>query len=132
MIIEMSEREAAAVLKLMEVGWLNYREENKETKRKMAELAVSATKKMVDAHTEPEPLKITHNDLFLIKSAANAEYQRLSTNLHISNKRVDSCDFVHIALANSLIMWLNGKNLLKRLAGFDYTDLSAEFESIEE
>lgn len=132
MIIEMSEREAAAVLKLMEVGWLNFREENKETKLKMSELAQSATKKIIEAHTEPEPLKITLNDLFLIKSAANAEYQRLPTNLHISNKAVESSDLVHIALANALIMWLNGKHVLKKLAGFDYTDLSAEYESMEE
>lgn len=131
-LVEMSEHEAAAVLKLMEVGWLNYREENKETKSKMSELAISATKKLIAAHTPTEPLKISENELFLLKSAANAEYQRLPTNLHISNKRVDTQDLVHIALANALIMWLNGKNVLKRLAQFDYTDLSSEFESMEE
>lgn len=132
MIIEMSEREAEVVLKLMSLGLANNPEENKETKSKMVELALSATTSILEAHTPPEPLKITLNDLFLIKSAANAEYQRLPINLHISNKAVESSDLVHIALANSFIMWLNGKHVLKKLAGFDYTDLSAEYESIEE
>lgn len=75
---------------------------------------------------------IKSKDLFLMISQAKDEYGKIRGDLRISNKPIEEKDFVHIAVANSVIMWLNGKQLLKRLAKFDYTDHSYEFEETEE
>lgn len=87
----------------------------------------------VELASQPkEDLFIGHNDLFLIISSAKQKYLALPANLFISNKIVEENDFKHIALANAVIMWLNSKNLLKRLVGFDYTDKQYQYETTEE
>ena len=92
----------------------------------------SAWAKLDEAkHAKPD-LLITAKDLFYIKSLAKSEYLNLRGEMHISNKIVEQEDFVHISLASALIMWLNKNNLLKRLAKFDFTDHSSEFEEMEE
>lgn len=75
---------------------------------------------------------ITFKDLNHIISLAKTEYHNLRGDLHISNKRVEESDFKHISLANALVMWLNSNSLLKRLAKFDYTDTSHQYEGEEE
>ena len=74
---------------------------------------------------------ITAKDLFNLISSAKGEYQNLNNDLHISNKKVEENYFKYISLANALISWLNSKHLLKRLARFDVTDVSNEFEESE-
>lgn len=99
---------------------------------KSIEICNSAWAKLDEAkHAKPD-LLITAKDLFHIKSLAKNEYLNLRNDLHISNKIVEQEDFVHISLASALIMWLNGKSLLKRLAKFDFTDHSSEFEEMDE
>lgn len=75
---------------------------------------------------------ISLKDLFHIVSVAKNEYFNLRADLYVSNKRVEENDFKHIALANSLIMWLNGHRLLKQLVKFDLTDTSSQYEQTEE
>lgn len=71
-------------------------------------------------------------DLAYIVSNAKDQYLALPADLHISNKKVEEKDFKHISLASAVIMWLNQKNLLKRLAAFDITDHSCQFEETTE
>jgi hypothetical protein len=92
----------------------------------------SVLNKIGEASKPQKDVLIGSNDLFLIISNAKNEYGKIRGDLRISNKSVEEKYFIHIALANSMIMWLNGKNLLKRLAKFDYTDHSYEFEETEE
>ena len=79
-----------------------------------------------------QPVNIGIKDLHYIISRAKGEYQSLPKDLYISRNRVEEDDFKHIALVNSVIMWLNGNSLLKKLAQFDYTDHSCEFEASDE
>jgi hypothetical protein len=79
-----------------------------------------------------EPVVITHKNLLHVISMAKTEYQALHGDLHISNEKVLSAHFVHISLANALISWFNSKNMLKRLARFDYTDNSYQYETTED
>lgn len=80
---------------------------------------------------QPDAL-ISSKDLFYLVSSAKTEFLGLRADLYLSNKRVDENDFKHIALANALIMWLNGHKLLKRLVKFDFTDISSQYEETEE
>ena len=87
--------------------------------------------KLLVAEQPQEQAVITFRDLFLMISNAKSQYLALPLDLHISNKKVEEVDFKHIALANALIMWLNGNSLLKKLARFDYTDNSNQYEELE-
>ncbi len=80
---------------------------------------------------ENDEISITAKDLFLIISLAKDQYKLLPNGLHISGKLVEENDFKHIALANAVIMWLNRNGALKKLAKFDYTDHSAQYEESE-
>jgi hypothetical protein len=91
----------------------------------------SSWSKLDSASNSQKEVLITARDLIHIVSLAKTEYTKLRGDLHISEKRVEESDFVHIALANVLIMWLNNKDCLKKLAKFDYTDQSAQFEEME-
>lgn len=77
-------------------------------------------------------MKITSKDLFEIVSVAKTEIVRMPAILHLSEKLVEESDFRHIALANSMLMWLNKNNALKELPEFDFTDHTCEYESNEE
>ena len=67
-----------------------------------------------------------------IKSLAVKEFNNLSVPMSLSNTQVDQKDLVHVALIKSLLMWLNGNNLLKKVVQFDTTDDSTQYESIED
>jgi hypothetical protein len=84
--------------------------------------------KIDDASRTKPDILINFNDLSLIKSNAITEYCKIKNNIKISNKEVEQKDFAHISLANSVFLWLNSKNLLKRFVGFDYTDDSSSYE----
>lgn len=75
---------------------------------------------------------ITYRDLFHMIDKAKTEYLNLPDDMHISNKRVEKKDLIHIAVAKSTISWLNSKNALKNLAVFDNTDKSCEYEENQE
>lgn len=87
----------------------------------------------LDRASQPQQeVVISSKDFFRIKDLAHNKYQELPANVYLSNQKMEERDFVHISIAQSLIMWLNSKNLLKRLAKFDFTDNSCEFEEIVE
>jgi hypothetical protein len=89
--------------------------------------------KKVDRASEPSRDEvITAKELYLLISQAKREYLSLPSDMHVSGKRVDKQDLVHVAVANALILWLNGKNLLKRLVKFDITDQSGQYEETDE
>ena len=134
MILEITEDEAETVLKFMESGYLNFPFDRYSTtqKEKLTDLCKSVTKKIVDAAKSQPEVLIGPKDLFHMISVAKGEYGHLPADLHLSNKRVDENDFKHISLASAVIMWLNGKNLLKKAVRFDFTDLSSEFEETDE
>lgn len=87
--------------------------------------------KLDSAHIAPPDALISIKDLFYMISTAKDQYCKLPSDLNISNKKVDEGDFKHISLANSVLVWLNSNNLLKRLVRFDYTDKSSQYEEME-
>lgn len=76
----------------------------------------------IGAAFEPKTeMLIRSQDLFDLISLAKGEYHHIRANTFISNKRVEEGHLIHIALANALISWLNGKSLLKNNVKFDIT-----------
>jgi len=104
----------------------------KSTETTERRLLDSTINKIESALKSQHPMIIGIKDLHYIISRAKGEYQNLPKDLYISRNRVEEDDFKHIALVNSVIMWLNGNSLLKKLAQFDYTDHSCEFEASDE
>lgn len=87
--------------------------------------------KLDDAEREKPDHVITMQDLYFMVSQAKAEFVRLPADLHISRKRVEQSDLKHISLAMSVIGWLNSRQALKKLANFEFTDHSYEYEESE-
>ena len=134
-LLELTEKEAELVQKLA----LNYGlvPRNKEVEDFTDyERRIDNTKNIsdkVDLALLPQPEHpITDKDLFHIISMAKDQYLALPADLHISNKKVREDDFKHISLASAVVVWLNSKNLLKRLAGFEFTDHAYDFEDTNE
>lgn len=131
-ILELTEEEMETTLRFMNSGCVNInRDVSFEEKEKQSNICKSVTKKFIDSLKSKKDEVITFKDLQNIKCVASDQYLKLGATLQISNKKVDNKDFVHISLANALLMWLNSKNLLKRLARFDVTDDSYEYEEVE-
>lgn len=113
-------------------SWVDRDDVSSRFKDTVHEVCNSAWAKL-DACTQPKPdFLISAKDLFYLVSLAKNEFSHLRADLYISNKRVEENDFKHIALANALIMWLNGNKILKNLVKFDFTDTSAQYEETEE
>lgn len=74
----------------------------------------------------------THKDLLNIKDLAKNEFRNLPGDLWLSNKKLEENEVVQISLANAIVSWLNGKELINGSVSFDYTDHSSEFETNEE
>lgn len=108
-----------------------YDTNKQEVNRKRMDTYNAVLSKLELSSKPKEDVLITSKDLSHLKSLAKGEYHRLPGNLQISNKTVEQEDFVHISLANAVVMWLNSKDLLKRVARFDYTDDSFEYEESE-
>jgi hypothetical protein len=102
-----------------------------ETYQKHVTRSNSVLKKIEVGEKPSEDFLITFKDLFSLVSVAKSQYLLLKANLSISNQKVEEVDFKHIALANSLIMWLNNKGLLKQIVKFDMTDDSCWYEEEE-
>lgn len=92
-------------------------------------LKPSILSKLNEALIPQENILITHKDYKNLLSLAKDEWVKLPKELRISNKETDDKDLVRFSLANALIMWLNNKNVLKRLVRFDFTDHSNEYDS---
>lgn len=109
-----------------------YEEDNFEADRKSVELCDDILEKINLASMAKDDVIIRIKDLFFIKSLAIREFNNFSLPTSLSNIQLEQNDLLHVALIKSLIMWLNGNNLLKRLVQFDTTDNSTQFESIED
>ena len=133
-LLELTEAEAETMLNLMQTGCLNFPKDSytKTEREKISIRAANVHNKVLDAMKPKSEVPITDKDLFFIKSLAKGEYRDLPADLHISNKKVEESDFVHISLVAATISWLNGKNLLKNIATFDFTDHSSEFEGSDD
>ena len=107
-------------------------EASRTTKEDNISLCNSIWAKVDSADRPQEDQLISIQDLYFMISQAKAEYVRLPADLYISRKRVEMQDLTHISLAMSVIGWLNSKNLLKKIANFDITDHSYEYESSED
>jgi hypothetical protein len=94
-------------------------------------VVVDVVKKLWASNQPQEDVLIQAKDFLNLIAMARKEFLRLNGDLHISNKKVEQKDLVHISVANSLIVWLNGKNLLKKLVKFDYTDHSCDYEEMD-
>jgi len=88
--------------------------------------------KLESASQPQKEVLIVPKDLSYLISLAKNQYKYLSSDIHISGKKVEESDFKHISLAQAVIMWLNSQNLLKREVKFNFTDNSYEYDSIEE
>ena len=134
-LLELTEKEFAmvdlAISGLWKASSVLYEENKQETDRKNMEACNSVITKLDLTYEPQEAILITSKDFFDLMSLTKLEYHRLTADLHLSNKKVEENDFKHISLASALIMWLNGKNLLKRLVKFDYTDQSSQYEETE-
>jgi uncharacterized protein YydD (DUF2326 family) len=136
-LLELTQQEVEVVKRALIAERHSYMEESmtsigKAELEKGIRLCDSIWDKVDRASQPQEDLLITASDLFFLISSAKDQYRHLRADLHISNKRVEESDFKHISLANAVILWLNSKNLLKRLASFDFTDLSSQYEESEE
>jgi len=130
-LLELTEKEAEAVQKLMKIGWLNSNY-GYEEKAQITNLLNSVTEKMTEAQKPKKDRLITAKEFLHIMSLTKDQYHLLPLNLHISDKPVEEKDLKHISFANALLMWLNGNSILKKLVKFDYTDKSAQYEITEE
>jgi hypothetical protein len=87
--------------------------------------------KIVLASEPSKHVLINKKDFFNIMSIAKGEYLYLNGNIHISGEKIEEKYLVHISIANAVIVWLNNSRLLKKLAVFDYTDHSCDYEEME-
>jgi hypothetical protein len=127
--LELTQKEVATILEMVETRLLNKPPGCSFDHNEMvSEVCKSIIEKITKSKSPKKDVLITMKDLSTIKSMAVDNYNHMSPNLQISNKKVDKKDFVHISLANAFISWLNNKQLLKNLVAFDCTDDSAEYE----
>jgi len=132
-LLELTEKEVETIHEFMEVGWLNYPHSDRShaERERLSSLCQSVASKLREALKPKEDALITSKDLFHLKDLAKSEYRKLPGSTQISNQNVEQKDLVHISLANAVISWLNGKNLLKKPVRFDYTDNSCQYEENE-
>jgi hypothetical protein len=135
-LLELTEKEAqlllGAITDFRNFNDDSFSEKKQEINRKNTETCDSILNKLELASSPQSDSLITAKDFFYIKSLAKDEYLRLPQDAYLSKERIPEQDFRNISIANAVIMWLNGKGLLKKLAKFDYTDTSTEFEGTEE
>lgn len=74
---------------------------------------------------------ITYRDLHDIVSNSKKNFSNQASPIHVSNKKAEYVDLLHIAMVESILMYLNGNGLLTESIKFDYTDVSNELESLD-
>lgn len=135
-LLELTEKEAELLgLGIIREGYYWRDVDPKDVSRTIKEKNTATCDKLwakldVAKHVK-EDIAIVHKDFMDVVSLANMEYRHLPLDLHISSIKVEDAHIRLICLANALIVWLNGKNLLKRLPKFDFTDMSAQYEENE-
>ncbi len=135
-IVELTEKELAVLISGLIKERLRVEDKTPDemsriTKEDAMRACDSAWAKLDDAMRDKAEQVITMPDLNFIVSQAKAEFVRLPADLHISRKRVEQSDLKHISLAMSVIGWLNSKQVLKKLANFEFTDHSYDYEESE-
>lgn len=65
---------------------------------------------------------INNADYFKILSQAKSNYISMKLPVRISYKELEANDALHIATVESVLMYLNKNNLLKKFVKFDYTE----------
>ena len=65
---------------------------------------------------------ITYSDYFKILGQAKSNYVRMKLPARISFKELEANDALHIAVVESVLMYLNKNSLLKKNVNFDYTE----------
>lgn len=65
---------------------------------------------------------INNADYFKILSQAKNNYISMKLPVRISYKELEANDALHIATVESVLMYLNKNNLLKKFVKFDYTE----------
>ena len=134
-LLELTEKEANAIDIAMGIQELNFTHGSGMTfseKERALNTCKSVRDKIEEAIKPKEDLAIFYKDFHHIKNLAHDQFFEQRADIHISHVKVGENDLVHISLANAMIMWLNSKGLLKRLAKFDVTDSSLDFESNED
>ena len=131
MIVDLTMEEIEAIHTFIGTAWAFSPIEDTEPEGKMLRLRQSIENKLKETQMSAD-LVITNRDFFGIRSLAVGTYKTLGSNLYISNKKVESRDLANISLAESLLVWLNSKGVLKKLVRFDFTDCSADFEPMND
>ena len=85
-------------------------------------LCASVINKVKLARIKPNDELIEFKDFESMVSVAKQNYFRLDSQIFMSNKKVEENYFVYLCFVEAFTAWLNGKNLLKRLPKFDFTD----------
>lgn len=67
---------------------------------------------------------VTRADLFKIVSNAKQNMANISLPLYVSEKQVEQECIPTVAIMESVLMYLNSKNLLTNQVNLDYTDSS--------
>lgn len=135
-LLELTEKEAEVVRNAIERESKHW---DKFDRRDMSGILIENTintcnsiqEKMALASEPSKHILINKKDFFNILSIAKGEYLYLSGNIHISGEKIEEKYLVHISIANAVIVWLNNSRLLKRLAVFDYTDHSCDYEEMD-
>ena len=132
-LLELSEKEAEFIREViaLEKEAVDKSDSMYAEKQRKTGICNSFLAKVDLASLPQEDLLISFKDLNHLVSLAKNEYKGLRSDLHISDKKVDESDYKHISLASAVIMWLNQRGLLKKLARFDYTDNSCQYEELE-
>lgn len=133
-LLELSEKEAEFIREViaLEKEAVDKSDSMYAEKQRKTGICNSFLAKVDLASLPPQDFLISFKDLAHLVSLAKGEHRELRADIHISSKKVDESDFKHISLASAVIMWLNSKNLLKRIAKFDYTDQSYQYEEMDE
>lgn len=73
-----------------------------------------------------------HKDFQSIIMNSITTFVNLPINTGLSNKTLTKQENTYLAIAHSVIMWLNQNSNLRRTVDFDHTNESAHFEGIDD
>lgn len=90
------------------------------------------SRKIANTPCWDNPIVMGSKELLQITSWAKSKFVDLPSNLYLSNRKLAHEEITKLALASSVIMWLNEQSNLRRLVDFDFTDISSQFEAYDE
>lgn len=91
-------------------------------KEKKESLCISVLDKFEIARIKPKEEVIKFKDFEDMINIAKQNYFNSGTEIFISNKKVEEGYITYLCFLEAFTSWLNKRNLLKRLACFDFTD----------